>query len=181
MKKRIRRFALVILLLLLLLNAPAIGRFFYPFPYRDIINHHAARYGLDPLLLAAIIKTESNFHPLATSPKGARGLMQIMPKTGAWVAEEVGIEHFHADILYDPETNICVGAWYLSDLFREFNGDIVLVLAAYNGGRGNVKKWLAEQKNKNSSSLPEQFPFPETRNYVKKVLYTYKIYKILYD
>jgi soluble lytic murein transglycosylase len=175
-----RRLALVILLFLLVLNYDTIGRFLYPFPYRETTFYYARAYGVDPFLLAAVMKTESNFNSRAVSERGARGLMQIMPDTGRWVARQLGESSFQPDRLFEPETSIKYGAWYLADLEKEFQGDTILILAAYNGGRGNVKDWLTSKNLTVGKSSIDQIPFPETRHYVKKVLIFHRIYNFLY-
>lgn len=181
-RRRNRNLAPVLFLLLVLFlaaNAGRLARAFYPFHYREIIFHYAREYNIDPYLVAAIIKTESNFNPQAVSPKGALGLMQVMPKTGKWVAEVTGQASFYPEQLFDPETNVRIGSWYLADLSREFQDDLILVLAAYNGGRSNVKKWLAEEGWTRSGKI-DQVPFPETRQFIRKVIWNYKLYKRLY-
>jgi soluble lytic murein transglycosylase len=122
---------------------------------------------------------ESKYYPNAVSKKGARGLMQIMPRTGEWVAQQLDLEGFHPDYLFDPEINIKIGTWYLSYLMKQFNGDLTLVLAAYNGGQGNVRDWL-QQRNSNKENDLEDFPFRETRQYVIKINRVYRVYKRLY-
>ncbi|WEG18488.1 transglycosylase SLT domain-containing protein [Alkalihalophilus pseudofirmus] len=126
----------------------------YSGQYSDIINRAASQYGLDPNLIAAVIKAESNFNPNARSHAGARGLMQLMPATAA----SLGVKNS-----YDPEQNIMAGARYLSMQLKAFGGDIEKALAAYNAGAGNVKKW---ERNGQWGNIP----FKETRNYVPKVL-----------
>lgn len=171
----------IILLTLAILNIPNILQHFFPYHHRDIIEKYAAQQNIDPLLLAAIIKRESNFNPRARSEKGARGLMQIMPETGTWIAGQMEIESFHPDELYEVDTNIRFGAWYMAHLLKQFEGELLPALAAYNGGQGNVRKWLSE-KNWNENQLTaSDIPFPETRNYVTRVLRTYKIYRYLYS
>ncbi|WP_341473917.1 lytic transglycosylase domain-containing protein [Desulfofundulus thermobenzoicus] len=174
------RLLIVTLILLAMWNIDHLGRIFYPFPYRETVMNYAAGNGLDPFLVAAIIKTESNFNPRATSRRGARGLMQVMPETGTWAAEKMGLTHYHPDLLYDPEFNIRLGTWYLADLYRTFNRDTTLVLAAYNGGRGNVQKWLEQQHWTGEKSKLDQIPFPETRQFIRKVLWNYRVYSYLY-
>ncbi|MCL6560983.1 MAG: lytic transglycosylase domain-containing protein, partial [Firmicutes bacterium] len=131
-------------------------------------------------LLAAVMKTESNFNSRAVSDKGARGLMQVMPDTGRWIAKQMGEPVFDPDRLFDPETSIKLGAWYIADLKREFRGDAVLILAAYNGGRGNVKEWISKNGLSAGEGSIDRIPFPETRQYVRKVLIYQKVYKYLY-
>ncbi len=127
-----------------------------------------------------MIKAESNFDRRAVSERGARGLMQIMPETGSWIALQMGSPAFKPDQLFEPETSIVFGAWYLADLGREFDQDIVLILAAYNGGPGNVKEWISSNKLTRGKVTIEKIPFPETRNYVRKVLFYHQIYSYLY-
>ncbi|MGB9975738.1 lytic transglycosylase domain-containing protein [Thermovenabulum sp.] len=151
----------------------------YPLKYEDYIVKYSKEYGLDPYLIASVIKIESNFNPSSISNKGAVGLMQIMPSTAVWAAEKMGIKEEKIDLM-DPKTNIMIGTWYLSDLLREFQGDITLALAAYNGGRGNVREWvdrgLFDVKNKKE----EEIPFEETKFFVMKVKKAYYWYKKLY-
>lgn len=175
-----RRIILIFLLLLAIYNIDSIARFFYPLPYRDTIAYYGRVYNVDPLLIAAVIKAESNFDSQAVSERGARGLMQVMPETGLWAADQIGEPDIDIKDLFDPETNIKLGAWYLSDLKKEFDDSNVLVLAAYNGGRGNVKDWLAGKTLINPEGSISQIPFPETRHYVKKVLLYHRLYSCLY-
>jgi soluble lytic murein transglycosylase len=182
-KRNARRRAFIIFILItlaLILNADSLQRFYYPFPYQSLIFKYAAVYEQDPYLLAAIIKAESNFDSRAVSAKGARGLMQIMPETGEWVAGQLGYASFKKDQLFEPETNIKFGAWYLDDLDKEYDGSTILMLAAYNGGRGNVSDWIEGKDLSGSVSTIDQIPFPETKDYVKKVLSYHKKYIDLY-
>lgn len=174
-----RRLVFIILLVLFLYNLDTLARLFYPLPYREPIFHYAGVYELDPFLLAAMIKTESGFDPRAVSVSGARGLMQIMPETGQWIARQTGDPSFKPEILFDPDTSIRYGTWYVADLKREFGRDAVLVLAAYNAGRGNVREWLSSRQIRGVQDI-DQIPYPETRHYVRKVLLRQKIYSYLY-
>ncbi len=183
-KRRTRRGRIIWLLLLVavltLLGSKSFWRVFYPLPYKELIFSQAAKNNVDPYLVAAIIKTESNFAPSAESPMGARGIMQIMPDTGAWAAEKMGLRDFHPDDLYDPKTSIRIGCWYISNLNTEFRGNKMLVIAAYNGGRGNVREWLEKGRWTGEHASVDQIPFTETREYVKKVLRNYSWYRYLY-
>ncbi|MBF7083928.1 lytic transglycosylase domain-containing protein [Desulfallas sp. Bu1-1] len=180
-KLNIFRFLFLILLVAVIFNFTDLIKIFYPLPYRDAIIKYSARAGVDPIFLAAIMKTESHFNPEAVSARGARGLMQIMPETGRWIAQQISLRPYHPDLLFDPETNIRLGAWYIANLENEFEGNRVMVLAAYNGGRGNVRKWLEEEKISGNIKDIAMIPFPETRNFIKKVLRDYEIYKWLYN
>ncbi len=171
---------LVLVMLGFLLSSKALWRVFYPLPYKNLIFAEAERNKIDPYLVAAIIRTESNFISEAESRRGARGIMQIMPETGIWAAEQMNLEGFHPDDLYETETNIKIGCWYLHNLDQEFNGNKILVVAAYNGGRGNVREWLAGEKWSGEHLMVDQIPFAETRKFVQKVLKNYRWYRYLY-
>jgi hypothetical protein len=121
-------------------------------PYGALIYEKAKKYDVDPALVAAVIEQESRFRPGARSQVGAKGLMQLMPRTGRWMG---------ARDLYDPEQNIDAGVRYIKYLNARFNGDLKKTIAAYNGGEGNVMRYRG---------IP---PFRETRQYVKKVLTNY--------
>ncbi|MCK8815797.1 lytic transglycosylase domain-containing protein [Natroniella sulfidigena] len=151
----------------------------YPLDYQELIFSEAERYDLDPYLIISIIYVESKFRPQATSAKGARGLMQIMPPTGVWIAEKLDDQEFSVDDLYEPELNIKYGSWYLAELKQQFDNR-TMVIAAYNGGQGNVKKWLHEKQWDGEYETINQIPFAETRNYVSKVARAYSIYRYIY-
>lgn len=121
-------------------------------PYGDLIYRKSKKYDVDPALVAAVIEQESRFKPRAKSHVGARGLMQLMPRTGRWMG---------ARDLYNPEQNVDAGVKYIAYLDKRFNGDLKKIVAAYNGGEGNVMRYRG---------IP---PFRETRQYVKKVLKNY--------
>jgi hypothetical protein len=121
-------------------------------PYGELIYAKAKKYDVDPALVAAVIEQESRFKPRAKSQVGAKGLMQLMPRTGRWMG---------ARDLYSPEQNVDAGVKYIKYLDKRFNGDLKKIIAAYNGGEGNVKRY---------GGVP---PFRETRQYVKKVMKNY--------
>lgn len=152
----------------------------YPTDYNEIVYKYAYEYDLDPYLVFSIIKAESKFKEEATSKKDAKGLMQIAPITGRWAADVLKIENYNEDMLYVPETNIRMGCWYLSTLKKEFDGNLRNIIAAYNAGSGNVKKWLSDNTYSQNGELV-QIPFEETRKYTVKVLTGYKVYKIIYE
>jgi len=147
----------------------------YPIDFENEIARYSEEFGLDPHLVCAVINAESGFDDSAVSPKGAIGLMQVMPDTGAWAAEKIGVEGFYQDDLFFADTSIRIGCWYLSYLDGEFSGDIDLMLAAYNAGPARVREWLG-----GGSELTE-IPYKETENYLKKVKHNLHMYKGLYD
>lgn len=156
-------------------------KFIYPYPYKDLIVEYAGARKLDPNLVAGVILSESSFKADAKSQKGAVGLMQLMPRTASWIAEQTQEQPFSLESLNDPEINIKFGTWYLQSLEKEFEGNEVLMLAAYNAGRGNVKEWMAKYNWDMNFSDMDQIPFNETRRYVKKALKSKLQYQKLYD
>ena len=156
-------------------------KYFFPLNYPEYIVKYSQKYKLDPYLVAAVIKTESNFDEGAKSNKNAYGLMQITPDTAQWAAEKMNINNFKTQMLYNPEFNIRMGCWYLDNLKEEFNNNMEVVLAAYNGGRGNVQKWLKSTEHSADGKNLHYIPFKETDKYVKKVKVNYSIYKYLYE
>ncbi|QIB28150.1 lytic transglycosylase domain-containing protein [Caloranaerobacter azorensis] len=182
--KKYRKILSIICVLVIIIavftNLKWIGKFIYPLYYEDYIKKYSYKYNIDPILVASIIKVESKYYKEAKSYRGAKGLMQISPITGRWAAKEIGILNYNEDCLYDPEINIMIGCWYLNKLKKQFDNDIKLVLTAYNGGSGNVEKWLKNPIYSSDGRKLDEIPFIETKQYVKKVLKTYKIYKFLY-
>jgi len=158
----------------------ALWRAAYPRSYRGVIEAAAARHGCDESLLYAVMRQESAFDQRAVSRVGARGLLQLMPETGARIARARKIEDHHPDWLFQPESNADAAAWYLAALSRKFDGNLALVAAAYNGGLPNVEHWLARLGGGELDLFVEEIPFDETRGYVKKVLSAYAVYRLLY-
>jgi len=106
--------------------------------------------------------------------------MQIKPSTGEWIGEKLKVTNFSEEMLYDPEINIKMGCWYLDYLFKYYDGDIKLVLAAYNGGQGNVSKWLKDADYSDDGVTLKNIPFAETKLYVEKINRAYKMYNKIY-
>jgi len=125
------------------------------------------------------MREESRYDPEANSYVGARGLMQVMPSTQEWIAGELGEEIVPGDA-YDPETNIRMGAWFLRFLSDHFQGDLELVIAAYNGGAGSVDSWLADPLVSNRDDLLRWIGYGETREYLSRVSLSYRVYRALY-
>jgi soluble lytic murein transglycosylase len=174
-------FWLVVLIFsLALVTFPKWITYFYPEPHSEIVFAMADEYQVDPYLVFAIIRAESKFQSSAQSSVGARGLMQIMPETGQWIAEQMKIKGFEAEDLHEPEVNIRFGCWYLKNLQTEFKGNLPLTVAAYNAGRGKVAQWVQEGKWNGDPNHMEGIPFPETKQYVKNVLNNYEAYQAIY-
>ncbi len=160
--------------------APIVWEIVYPMPYTDLIHQYAEQNGLDPYLVAAVIRAESKFNKTATSRRDARGLMQILPSTGAWIATTIGLQDFTADMLYEPKVSIMLGTWYLQALLSQFDDNLPAALAAYNAGRTVVQNWLDEGCWDGSVDSIETIPYGETRDYVTRVLRGHDIYSALY-
>lgn len=152
----------------------------YKLLYQSEILACADEFSLDPYLIAAVIHVESSNRPEAVSPKGAIGLMQIMPSTGEWIASKFAMQGLNAESLNDPMTNIRMGCWYLRYLLNKYGGIESTALAAYNAGPGNVDKWLADPLYGNGTTL-ENIPYAETAAYAKKVQSAKEKYKELYE
>jgi len=153
----------------------------YPLEYKNIIISNAEEYDIDPALVAAMIFVESKYVSSAQSHRGAMGLMQIMPNTGFWIAEQLAVSDFKEDKLLDPAINIMFGCWYIANLKQQFNNELIVVLAAYNAGRGNVKNWLDNNNWDGKDATIGDLPFEETRNYIKQVLEVYRKYEKIYN
>lgn len=171
----------ILLFLLTIVTFPKWITVFYPQPHRDLVINAAYENEVDPYLVFAIIRAESKYQTHAESPLGAKGLMQIMPETGAWIAEQKGIENFNPEMLHEPVTNIQLGCWYLNSLSGEFDGRLPIMLAAYNAGRGKVKQWILEGTWDGSAEQLDRIPFEETRTYTKNVLKNYDAYLAIYN
>ncbi|MBD1943055.1 transglycosylase SLT domain-containing protein [Coleofasciculus sp. FACHB-712] len=151
----------------------------YPFPFLEIIENWSQQRQLNPLLVTALIRQESRFEPKIRSVAGAVGLMQVMPGTGKWVADKIGVKQFNTE---NPNDNVKLGTWFLDFTHKEYNNNSLLAVASYNAGPGNVSKWL---KEKGPSIDPDEFveeiPFEETKGYVRQVFGNYWNYLRLYN
>lgn len=171
---------LLVIIVILIGGKYSIKKYLYPYNYEEIVNKYSYEYNLDPFLVLSVIKTESNFNTDVESSKGAKGLMQIMDSTGEWIASKLELDDFNTNMLYEPEINVEFGCWYLNNLLEEF-GDLSLALAAYNGGSGNVTKWLSDPEYSSDGENLTYIPFKETKKYVDKVNTRYNVYKFLYE
>ena len=159
--------------------APAyLQRLAYPLYFEDLVTDWASALDMDPLLLFALIRQESWYDPLATSKADARGLTQVMPATGEWIAWRLGRGDFDVDDLYRPVVSVEFGAWYLAQQLENFEGDVFQALAAYNGGPGNARRWA--QQADDPDLFVETIDLSETRSYVLRVYEHYRRYKALY-
>lgn len=149
----------------------------HPQKYAESVEKYAAEYDVPESVVYAVIKTESGFTPDAVSLKGAIGLMQITPDTFDWLCSKTGDEA-NALLLYEPDTNIRYGTYFLSLLHNEYKAWDT-VYAAYNAGRGRVNSWLASEEYNNNGRL-KNIPYEETASYVKKVEKAQSVYARLY-
>lgn len=148
--------------------------------YSESVEKYSKQNNLDPNLVYAIIKAESNFNENAVSSSGAVGLMQLMDKTANEVADKLDIPNYNIDMLYKTDDNIKLGTKYYSILYEKY-GNNAVALMAYNAGGGNVDRWIQNGIIKKDGSDAENIPYKETNNYVRKILRDYEIYKELYD
>ena len=168
------------LLLFIIILLFILSLFYFGFPvniikpaiHNDIIERYSDKYGIDPLFVTSVIKEESNFSKKARSHSGAIGLMQVMPATALEIAPELGINNLEIKNLEDPEINIRLGTYYLGKLLKEFNGNLILTLAAYNAGINKVKNW--QKENPLVEVEITDIPYEETSAYVMSVMRTYK-------
>jgi len=144
-----------------------------------LLQKHAALRGLDPYLVAALVLQESNFDPVVKSHANAVGLMQVLPSTGRGYARKLGVRPFSADRLTDAEVNVRIGTQIFADTIKKFGG-VHFALAAYNAGDSRVFGWQRERPGMPQDEFIDDIPFPETQNYVKRILGTAEDYRRLY-
>lgn len=154
-------------------------RLMYPVLERETLIASSRANGLDPILVASLIRQESSFNPRATSPVGARGLMQLMPSVGRSLAGSQRIAGYTDESLYDPAVSIRLGTRHLSSLFRGGNS-VERVLAAYNAGESRVTRWSRKAGTADAELFTERIPFVETRDYVRIIVRNRAFYKALY-
>ncbi len=161
-------------------RSPRLVRAAYPLPYRDIIFDEAARQDLDPFLMAALMRQESAFDAEIVSSAGAVGLMQVMPATGRELARRGGPNPFSATALRVADVNLRLGSRYLAQMLGRYDGQLPLVLSAYNAGPSRANRWRRLPEASDLQRFTERIPFFETRNYVKSVERNLRIYRWLY-
>lgn len=189
MKPSLRRFAVITLILVIsILLGFAVDiiwdgaeKHTHPDDYLQYVRQYAYEYNIPESVIFAVIKVESDFDANAESVAGARGLMQMLPSTFAWLTSDEHLgEHLDKNELFDPEVSIRYGTYYLNYLYQKFDRNMDTALAAYNGGEGNVAKWLADEEYSDGNGGLKKIPFEETANYVKKVNKEIENYKNLY-
>ena len=179
--RMIKRFVKILIVILIIVFGLTYGfKKSFPKMYLDSVERYANKHELDPLLVLSIIKVESNFDNEAVSEKGAKGLLQIMEPTAHWVSRKMDMPNYSPDMLYNPDCNINIGVWYLKWLYDKYN-NMDLAIIAYNGGMGNVDKWLKDKNYSDDGKTLLKIPFEETSNYLLKVKSAYKVYKFLYE
>ncbi len=151
-------------------------RYYYPLRYKKQIVEQAVEFNLDVALVFAVVRVESRFNSMAESQAGAKGLMQITDGTGEYIAQKLNVDEYD---LFDVETNLRFGCYYLKYLIDRFN-NVETALVAYNAGEGNVAKWLLDNRYSDDKVTLKLVPYPETREYIKKIQKSFEKYKKLY-
>jgi soluble lytic murein transglycosylase len=152
----------------------------FPRPYWAELKRFSLANGLDPYLVASLIRQESEFNPLAVSRANAVGLMQLLPKTGKVVAHQVSLRHYTPAQLFTPAINLQLGTRYFRGMVDKFGGSFEHALAAYNAGSDRVEEWMGQGKYRDAAEFVESIPFTETREYVQAILRNAAVYKQLY-
>lgn len=153
----------------------------YARAFRPLVERHAAHYGLDPHFIWALMTVESTYNPWAISRASARGLMQVMPHTGALVADRMQWRNFGPALLFEPEVATEMAAWYFHQLLRKFRGQLPLAIAGYNAGPHRVAWWLSNKGHLPMDEFVEEIPYTEAREYTKKVLRHLALYRRTYE
>ena len=152
----------------------------FPKAYWTDLRKYSLQNGLDPYLVASLIRQESEFNVLALSRANAVGLMQLLPKTGKTVAKQVKLKGYSAPQLYTPAVNLQLGTRYFKDMVDKYNGQFEYALAAYNAGSDRVGEWLGQGHYRDPQEFVESIPFTETREYVQAILRNANVYRQLY-
>jgi soluble lytic murein transglycosylase len=152
----------------------------FPRPYWDALRQYSEANGLDPYLVASLIRQESEFNPGAVSRANAYGLMQLLPGTGKGTAKQVGLHNYKTDSLLDPTINIELGTKYFREMVDHFGGQVEYALAAYNAGSSRVEGWRSSGSYRDIEEFVESIPFTETREYVQAIVRNAEVYKQVY-
>ena len=154
----------------------------YPLHYQEYVEYYAGKYGIDPMILYAVIRTESNFDPNVDSNADARGLMQITEVTFDWIKTKIApTEELTFDDLYDPETNIRFGTYFVCYCLKKYDNHLATAAAAYHNGLGAVDALLTETQYSTDGVTLEHYPYPQMRQYVKKITESYQRYSEIYN
>ncbi len=159
---------------------PVIGRLAYPVYYADHILPLAEEYGYDPRLQFSLVRQESLYESFARSGAAAQGLSQVIPDTGAWIAERLEWPEYENDDLYKPYVGLTFGAYYLAQQLEAFDGDVHAALAAYNAGPGNAARWY-DIAGSDIDHFVDVIDFAETRAYVERIYAGFDLYRYLYE
>ncbi len=186
-EQRTRRPLIIVLILVIAVAAgfltdlliTLVEKAIYPIKFESYVEDAAAEYGVPEEIVYALIECESNFDSGAVSRAGAVGLCQLLPETFDWLTNDILYEHLAPGMLYDPETNIRYGVYYLSRLYDRY-ADWSLVFAAYNAGPGRVDEWLENPDYADGEGGLKKIPFRETRQYVEKMEKAWAKYEELY-
>jgi len=152
----------------------------YPAPYRDAFDRFSPKLDVDPRLVLSLARQESRFNPSVKSPAAARGLLQFIPETAQKLADEEGLKDFELDDVYTPEIAVRLAVRYVADLLKLFPNNPHAVLAAYNTGEFNVERWISRARSSDVDRLLTEIAIPETKDYVAKVMNSYRAYVRLY-
>ncbi len=152
----------------------------FPKPYWTDLHKYSTQNGLDPYLVASLIRQESEFNPAAISRANAVGLMQLLPGVGKSVAKQVKLKGYNASQLYTPAVNMQLGTRYFKSMVDKYDGHFEYALAAYNAGTDRVGDWLGQGKYRDPQEFVESIPFTETREYVQAILRNANVYRQLY-
>jgi soluble lytic murein transglycosylase len=155
-------------------------RLAFPMPYRQPLERYSRDNELDPYLVAALIRQESEFNPKAISSAKAYGLTQVLPSTGRSLSRKLGLRGFTARSLFDPEVNLKLGTHYLKALKDQLGGNWEATLASYNAGKTRAVEWMTWGTFEEPAEFIETIPFSETRNYIQIVLRNADVYRRLY-
>ena len=152
-----------------------------PRPYWPTLENDARANGLDPYLVAALIRQESEFNPVAVSRANAYGLMQLLPSVGKEISKKDGQRHFKTNDLLDPIINLHLGTQDLRKSIDRYGGQVDYALAAYNAGDSPVHQWMALNNYKDLPEWVESIPYTETRDYVQAIVRNRELYRAVYE